>query len=231
MMTLIQKEKPMTVVVAVREDENSYLLAADGEASEGPTLRIPFEHKLFRHPTGLVAWGVSGNRTVGAQDLSEWLKHHSWPPKTWRLMRDETNRHLSRLNGAQRNTIRLAGLEPKPGDFAECLMVGWLDSRAEIIEFDSGGKASSYMSQGFHSIGTGKSHAWVAYKALSVVENLAVIDKLHGIMMTVLSTAPGCGVLYRIWRITPSNISEEAVVDVRFNNRTAAQSETNGDEP
>ena len=195
----------MTVIIAMRETDDAILIAADGEATEGSALRLPFGNKLRQHPKGAIAWGASGNPTIGYEDFSPWLMQYSWPPKDWRTFRNNAIREFSRLNGDQRNLTKLAGKTPTEDDTATCLLVGWVGSPG-IYEFNDQGKATSYWSpDGFHAIGSGKNHAYVAHRTLAVM-SAPPVDKLVVIMQIVSSTAPGCGLPYTIWRVKENGI-------------------------
>lgn len=206
---LPQRKLPLTVIIAMRENETSILLASDGEAIEGgeTLLRLPSGIKLQCHPAASIAWATSGNPTIGDEEFGTWIKSYKWPPKDWRTFSEQAIKRLSELNGRQRHLVKLSGKESTKDDTAECLLVGWLD-RPEIYEFNDAGKATPYWSIGFQAIGYGKAHAWIAYKTLDSISTMTPLEKLKRIMEVVTTTMPGCGPPCSIWRVTQDSITD-----------------------
>jgi ATP-dependent protease HslVU (ClpYQ) peptidase subunit len=203
---LPEREPPVTIIVAMRENDDSVLIAADGESMESSLLRMKNNSKLGKHPAGLIAWGTSGNSAIG-EVFSAWLQSYTWPPKDWFTFKEQAIEELSRLNGRQRELTKLSGAEVKDDYLCSCLLVGLIDS-AGIYELDIVGRASPYWEVGFQAIGSGRLHAGVAYRTLCNVSGPTHLQKLIIIMQVVTQTAPGCGPPYTIWRITKDNITD-----------------------
>ncbi len=193
----------MTIIAAMREDTNSILIAADSEYEESGQIRLGGgARKLKRHPTGMLAWAISGNTTLGEIDFCEWIQAYSWPPPTWRIFERDAITKLSYLIGEQRKLVELSRAQPNPAhDAAECLLVGWLGDLPEIYAFGDAGQVQSYLQDGFCAIGKGNIDAWVSYLTLRDFGGITQLTKLQTIMNVITHTISGCGGEYYIWRV------------------------------
>lgn len=193
----------LTVIVAMKESDNSVLLAADGEGLEADAIKVQ-KSKLRRHPSAPLAWGATGNPTI-EDDFTKWLQGYAWPPSNKGIFREQLINRLSELNGKQRELTSLAKAEIKDDYLCSVLLVGYLDELI-IIELDSVGRASLYNEIGFQAIGSGRGHAWIAHKALKMLNGLTQLEKIKIIMQTVITSAPKCGPPIEIWHITAEGI-------------------------
>jgi ATP-dependent protease HslVU (ClpYQ) peptidase subunit len=203
--TLKPKEPPMTIIAAMKENESSILLASDSEVAIGD-IRLNYGNKLCRHPSASLAWAIAGDHTIGVDSFTPWLKAFKAPLPDWKTFSDQAIRKLSELNGERRTLIELSHSKPNKNDVCNCLMVGWLD-RPDIYELDDRGIITSYWRFGFHALGSGSLHSWVAYKALTSI-GLSALPKMRAIMEAVVTTAPNCNQPIYIWRITQDTIVE-----------------------
>ena len=200
------KEPPMTIIAAMRESDASILIASDTEGTEEGGIRLNNRRKLRHHPHAPIAWGCSGNITIGIEDFAPWLESYNWPPADWRTFRRQTTETLAKLNAEQRQLVQLSGVRLQESDTANCLLVGWLN-HPEIYEFNDRGIATAYWERGFQAIGTGKLYAWTAYKTLQHCDGLEPLQVMMIIMHIVVTTAPECGFPYHIWRVTEKGIT------------------------
>jgi hypothetical protein len=193
----------MTIIAAMKEGVDSILIAADSEYEESGQIRLGGgARKLKRHPTGMLAWGISGNTTLGEIAFCEWVQAYSWPPPDWRTFERTAITELSRLIGEQRKLVELSKAQPNPAhDAAECLLVGWIGDIPEIYQFGDGGQVQSYLSDGFSAIGKGNIAAWVSYLTMRNFKGVTELTKLRAIMNVITHTIAGCGGEYYIWRV------------------------------
>jgi len=207
---LVLKEPPVTIIATLRESDTAVLIAADSGGMETPgNIRIQFPIKLRKHSTASLAWGYTGNPTIG-DDFTDWLKAYEWPPTSWRTFRDDAIRYLATLNGKQRELVELSRARPGEEDTAQVLLVGWL-GRPEILELDDRGLATSYSDDQFHAVGTGKVVALIAYKALED-EPSSPLEKMERIMGVASRMTPKCDPPVHIWRVTAESITGVTVM-------------------
>jgi hypothetical protein len=203
----VSELKPfMSIVAAVRESSTSLLIGADtGVHEASSSLKVSEPSKLKQHPSGPLAWGATGNITLGVEDFGSWATHYAWPPSDWSQFRHETATYLAKLNGEQRKLIKLAGKKPTPDDVARVLFAGWLDTPI-IFALLGDGKQEVINSEDLYGIGSGWPVARVAYTALTqgarmknpeaFVFSLYMTAKLHRY----------CDPPINAWRITPNGI-------------------------
>ena len=142
----------MTIIVALRESSDSVLIAADSMQTETGGIRSFTENKLQHHATAPLAWGITGNGTIGVK-FDRWAKALPWPPKDWNELEQLITAYLSELNGNQRRLCSLANVEVGPEDVTSVLVVAHLDE-PKILEVDDRGIATVHTRE-FHAIGTG----------------------------------------------------------------------------
>ena len=196
----------MTVIAAIREHDTALLIAADTGGEENPgQIPIVVPNKLRRHPSAPLAWAAAGNETIGA-DFSEWLVSYAWPPQDWKKFRDEAIEYLSQLNGRQRELLSLARKEPAASDTAVVLVAGWLGT-PEILELGDDAKVTSYIDDGFHAVGSGKAHAYIAHRTLEGITG-SPIEKVHRLATVAAIMAPKSSPPVVIWRVTPDGVEE-----------------------
>jgi len=203
---LVLKEPPVTIIATLRESDTSILIAADsGGVEEPPGIRIQFPIKLRKHTTAPLAWGYTGNPTIG-DDFTDWLRDYEWPPTSWRTFRDDAIRYLATLNGKQRELVELSRAKPGEGDTAQILLAGWLD-RPEILELNDRGLATSYSDDQFQAVGAGKPVALIAYWVLEGVIP-SPLEKMKLIMAVASQMTPKCDPPVNIWRVTAEGITD-----------------------
>jgi ATP-dependent protease HslVU (ClpYQ) peptidase subunit len=204
------KEFRMTVIVAFREDSDSILLAADSGGKESPgEIRLYGQQKLQKHPTAKLVWAVAGNAGLVGQDFTAWLKNMDCSNLEWEPFRDRAAEKLSCLNGFQKHLIEKSGSSVGEEDLGAVLLTGWLGNpeRPAILELTEGGQATFYADEGFHSIGSGKPHAYIAHATLTPI-NIEPLQRLRHIATIATKMAQKSELPISIWRITKDAIEE-----------------------
>jgi hypothetical protein len=208
--SLVGREPQMTIIASLKEGEDSLLIAADSALTE-PQIgyRSLCTNKLQRHSQAPLAWGISGNPTIGIDRFGPWLREYSWPPSDLRTFQDEVACKLSEFNGKQREICKLAGIEAKPDDLATVLVAGLLNVPF-IFEVDERGVLSNLPEgQNFHAIGSGAAHAKLIYLAFTAVTIQAqAAERLRVIMELAASAATMCDPPIHIWRVTRNGAEE-----------------------
>lgn len=204
---LVLKEPPMTVIAAMRESEDSLLIAVDSQYIEMPG-KIPFatDTKLQSHPSFPLAWGVADNSTIGNR-FSEKVKKLQLSSANWNDVEDELNRELSTLNAKQRAFSKRAGVNSLPGELASVLAIGFVGAEGRIFEIDDRGMVT-VMPHGFHVIGSGKVYATSAYKMLTYLPTHATVEeKLKAITAVTAEMVESCGPHVHWGRVTPNSFT------------------------
>lgn len=205
----------MTVIVALQERPDSFLVAADGEVLDSIGLReTSVECKLNQLGRAPVAWGCSGTDST-LQDFNQWLTAYQWPPSNWVSFRDMVIEKLSELNGRQRRLTALSGAQWEKSYETDCLLVGWLNGDPAMFHFDAAGQATSYLKEGFYAIGAGAGIAMISMRTLAPIQGPTVFDKLVLAMSVTVASSPKCGKPITIWRITSAGM--DVVHDERQN--------------
>ena len=197
----------MTVITALREGDDSVLIACDSGAHESAGgIRITIPQKLQRQPQGALAWATAGDTSVG-DDFTAWLKKYPWPAASWQAFKADAIAELARLNGAQREMIRLSGLEPDEFGVAVGLVVGWTGGEPNILELAADGKVTSYLEDGFKAIGSGESHALIAHITLKPF-TIDPVERLRYVTQTAATLAQKCDLPVHVWRVTQVGVEE-----------------------
>ena len=204
------KESLLTIIAAVRENDDSILLAADSGIMDFGGLRDRLPYPKLNKLEGLaVAWGCSGNGTLG-EEFNKALRTEAFSPVSWEDIQRTIVAKLGFLNGRQRDDTRRAGVNPTGDHTISCLFAGWIGEQPGIYEFDDQGRVASYWEQGFYAVGSGSYVAAIVEKTLRKVEATQLV-KLKLLMEMVITSARGCEPPMIIWRITKNTISEVAV--------------------
>src|SRR5215216_3828757 len=169
----------MTIIAAMRESADSILIGAEsGQTESDIGLRSLYLTKLQKHPSAPLAWGATGNPTIGINRFGSWLSQFDWPPTDWPSFQNEVVKQLSNLNGWQREMSKLAGVEAKSELLAEVLIVGWLDTPSIFAVDDEGAMVIPDKDMEFYAIGSGGVHARLIYTAFTAVNvNAPVIER------------------------------------------------------
>jgi hypothetical protein len=203
-------EPPMSVVAAMWESENSILLGSDSALTEpDPYLPLKFEYKLKlrKHPTAPLAWGVVGNPTIGAQ-FAEWLEQYSWPPVSRLSFQDECAGKFAGLNSRVRELIKLAGAKPKPTDFSDLIVAGWLDAPTIFSIGDRGKIDIIGRERRLEAAGSGAYHAKLIYIVLDRIGFKASEEFKFGLTLeTASGFAVGCAPPVIIWRVERNGVT------------------------
>ena len=132
----------MTVIVAMHESKDSLLIGADSEVTQEGGLRRTLP-KLVGIKSVPIAWGASGNPSIGIHQFSEWMRTYMWENATWSGFVDEAEAELARLNGIQRRRTVESGSELKPNFLSDGLVVGWLDDEAAVWVLSLDGRVTA----------------------------------------------------------------------------------------
>ena len=207
---LPERKPPLTIIAALRESEQSLLLAADSGGEETPGIRLQNEIKLRRHDNYQIAWGGSGNPQI-ALDFSNNLQATKRLPGTWYDCSRKIANILGVENDRRRKAAEASGVRELPAaELTDILLVGWINNIPEIIELSDNGGILLYLSlnQKFHAIGTGKPYAYAAFNALSALNRGNHLEHLKVVIGVTARIAPQCDIPTHIWRITPTDIEE-----------------------
>ena len=191
----------MTLIVALKESENSVLLAADSQATGygGIKTRISKIRSVANRP---ILWACSGNPYIGLSQFGHWIDSYKWSMPTWENFLTDARNELSRLNGAQVEATALAKAELGPDFVADCLFVGWLGELG-IYAISSDGRIVEPVEDGIYAIGTGGAYAILVNKAIKEANQLNPEARLRIVMSTVGIGALDCGPPLECWRVTP----------------------------
>jgi len=204
-----KRRRQMTIITALRENNDAILIACDSGANEtAGGIRITIPQKLYRHEAGSLAWATAGDTSIG-DEFTNWLREFGWPPPSWQAFKNAAIGELSRLNGLQRKMMRRAGLKPKETDGTAALVAGWIEGKSEILEFGSDGKVTSYLEDGFKAIGSGESHALIAYITMKPFR-ISALERLRHLTQTAAMLAQKCDLPVHIWRVAAIGIEEIA---------------------
>lgn len=202
---------PVTVIVAMRESEDSVLIGADSEVTQEGGLRRT-SPKLAGIKGVPIAWGASGNPSIGIHQFREWMRTYKWENATWSEFVDEAETELARLNGIQRRLTEESGAELKPNFLSDVLVVGWLRGKVAIWVLSDDGRRTPAKDVGFYAIGSGGPTATSVHNALIVLRdqyNLALPtaqQNMETILHVTALTAPGCNWPVHCWRVKPTGV-------------------------
>lgn len=203
------KLKPMTIIAAIFESDDSILVSADSQVTESPSmLRSLTALKLQSHNTAPLAWGAAGDYSLGVR-FSEWLREYEFPPKDRDKLRDDLSKKLAELNGKQRKIIKLSGVEVKEENLCDALIATWLDGPV-IFDAENNGIATFVSrEQGFKAIGSGSYHFSLVYTAFQIIKPPASVAVLFHLAMRVAANkAQQCAEPIHVWRITKDGIKD-----------------------
>jgi hypothetical protein len=211
-----ERELPVTIIAVVWEGDDSILIAADSGETEMPDgTRAKYLHKLKKHPTAPLAWGMAGDMNIGV-NFSEWLQEYEWPPKNLTIFREELATELADLNGKERERIKRAGFKAKKDDFCDALVAGYLDTPFAFGISYRGKIGLIEKEHGFDAIGSGSAHAKITYRAYTLPEGVSnampnILYKMRLTMEVASVQVQNCDLPVHIWRITKDKI--ERIVD------------------
>jgi hypothetical protein len=154
---------PMTLLGAIELDDK-VLFAADGVVyRSGPAgvsevrQRVP---KAWRHPRHAVAWGFTGDESIGL-DFNRWIQDQEF--KNWSTLIDRCNQMVASLNG---NAVRLADIAGTSGHPIDALVAGYMDG-AKIVHLYGDGTARFVPDPGQPLfLGGGFGPSYVAWESL-----------------------------------------------------------------
>jgi hypothetical protein len=198
----------MTIIAALDAGDH-LLLASDSMMTEATGIRIT-RQKLDILPNLPFAWGFSGDAGIGNQ-FRDWLMSWTWPADaTWRGVADAAIEELSRLNGRKRNLNELAGVDTTDDDLATVLMAGYVGGVPDIFELTNRGAAASVKNAVLAAIGSGETHARVAYHTLKIASPALERnqDLLRFVVGITAGMAPMCGMPIRMLRIDQEHVEE-----------------------
>lgn len=203
---------PMTIIAVMWESDSSILIAANSGQTDMPEeLRSIHLDKLQSHLIAPLAWGATGNTTIGER-FGEWLKNYEWPPQDLIVFQDELATALAKLNGKQREIIKLAGGEAKEDNLCSVLVAGWLNAPFAFEIDDFGQITPINKEHNFSAIGSGGPHAKLIHAAYTigpVTVNASALDKMGIILDIAAQKAHHCDPPIHIWRVTSNKIEKD----------------------
>jgi len=198
--------KYMTLIAALKESDDSVLIASDSAITEYPGgILTDSINKLRKHSREGLVWGTSGDRETGSR-FDQWMSNVEWPPDSWDTFSDKCANYLASLNGKLRERMRTAGVneEEIKKSVIDVLVVSYFQTM-HILELESDGKETNY--NNFHAIGTGKIFAWVSYKTIEPINGTS-IDKFKIITQVATKVTNDCDFPIHIWRLTKDGVIE-----------------------
>jgi hypothetical protein len=208
-LALAPPEEPVTVIAALRESEESVLLAVDSGETESHWGLRSLASKLHRNAPARLAWALAGNPEIGEQGLNEWLLSHSGPPPDWDEFVYALAERVAMLNGRERQLTKLSGARGSAQDTAELLLVAWSNG-PRMVEINDKGRRTTPAGD-FCAIGTGGLHAWIAYEAVSMASTITHMPhRLRFVvaMMTAAHHAPACSPPVRGVQVTRDAVTD-----------------------
>ena len=150
-----------------------------------------------------LVWGCAGNTRV-AERFDSYMRANA--PKSWSDIEGDVRHQVAELNGAEREIIKIAGVEWTGDHGLTCLIAGSLKGTLGIWEIDNNGQPDPYIADGFCAIGGAALHAELIYKALSGA-HMEPIDKLRLIYDTLIEGLRTIGHPVDIWKVTCGGIT------------------------
>lgn len=178
-------EFPMTIVALMKESEDSLLLAADSQFTDGD-IKSTYS-KLRKVSSQLVAWSSAGNPSIGLDEFGEWLKTYDFLEKNWASFAEDAIGQLSRLNGAQRERTRMSGVEWNKNFAADVIIAGWLADTMGAYALSDDGRFHDALQHGFEAIGTGAKYAKIALHTVGLCQGYQDKETTLKIVMRVVA--------------------------------------------
>jgi hypothetical protein len=176
----------------MKESNDSLLIGADSMNLESMQLKSNNSMKLFKHDKEKIVWGTAGNRGLGRDDFSPWLRKLD-VNGDWQELKTKVADKIAELNGEQRIRTTKAGVVPTDDMVINCLLVGWINGEPQILEFTDKGIIDSYIVDGFRAIGSGWVVATSAYNTLVNIIGIDNENKFKIILNTTIRSIVTCG--------------------------------------
>jgi len=205
---LLKERMNLTIIVAMKESDDSLLIGADSMNTEDGGLKAIGAVKLFRHDKENIVWGTSGNREISRHEFSPWLQSLSIEGG-WEWLKLTIADKIAELNGRQRERETKAGVPHNSESVIGCLLVGWLNGESQIYEFTNDGRIDSYIQDQFRAIGGGMPVAHGAYGAMKRTLGIENLNKFKIILETTITSTIACGGKFFIKRV-----NKDGVIDV-----------------
>jgi hypothetical protein len=179
-------------------------------------LKSTTDEKLQSHPTGLLAWAIAGNVSIG-DPLTDWVKTCEWPPANSETFVDQVSAKVAELNGHQREMLKLANVQEKDQDTAIVLLVLCLDT-LQVVVIDDRGAATRYRRDEFpfHAIGSDGPHAKLIDAAYRYVgANIPDVPRMNIVMSLASTKEPNCSLPIHIWRVSKQGIAKDLSAELQ----------------
>lgn len=204
-------EKNLTLILANQETDNSILIGADSLVVDSAGNSVYMEihvnklHEIQGHP---MAWAYCGTVELGNK-FETWLKKQYPIPQGWDKFEILVRNKVADINKEQRNYVERSGAVWSDNFGLSCLFAGWLENKSHMIIFDDDGTISDCSINGVGAIGSGKSHAIIAYETLYEFKDIPKDKKFHAILRAaIVKEKKLCGLPLFMWRITPNGIDK-----------------------
>jgi hypothetical protein len=199
----------MTLVMALKENDQSILIGADSEQTDEHGLKS-VTAKLHQVKDLPLMCGTSGNADIGNRLFTGWLDGLTMAGADWLQFSELASEHLSDLNGAQRQRSKSAMVQLTPGVFtADAILAGWLQGHPDIFALSEDGRFDSAWQRGFLAIETGSHSAVAIYNCFKYLSRIGEIkltpERIARLILDVVAlTVPNCGPPVELWRIGPA---------------------------
>lgn len=192
----------MTIIAAIRENDDAILIGADSGSTEFTSgFRRTVDNKLQKHPTSPIAWGVAGSPYLGINLFSKYLQCLD-PPKTWGELIQSSRSSLSDIIRTEVEFAERA--YTKPSQTVEILLAGWIDGKPGILTLTHDAPPD-FEESGFFTIGQEKNAMYLGHKILEDMQ-IPNLEKFSLLIRSGAESLSFCAPPVHIWRITKNGI-------------------------
>ncbi len=189
----------MTIIAALRESDESFLIGSDTRAIDPDLGREIQAKKLYEHPKIRLVCGCAGYLQI-CKDLGQWFEGQC-SPLSWDTL-------VAELVKQQNTVTRRRGEGGKEEHSADCLLVGWVNGEGRILE------SRQHHPEQYHSdyyfVGNLAPQAMSIYTALSsLVKQTGIKLTASQALWTIISSTftPNCWPI-DMYRVTPKSVDQ-----------------------
>lgn len=201
----------MTIILAMKEADDSVLFAADSRQTESLGLVTTGAGKVECHKSLPLAWAMSGAYMESTAELTRQLHAiPSWPPQDWKSFTDTLAMQVAQFNGESRQRAQAARVQADDNHLFSVLFVCWIGNALHILEVDDQGRATPYEREEFKALGSSGAIVQVAGWALNqAAGGSSRLDRIHQMLDLAIAHDTQCGAPKRIYRLKPGGPAEE----------------------